>query len=161
MIFIFNSMAYSEKIVCDIPDGFNIFEDNVFYFTNSKGTKEIPFFRLAEIKIKKSVEEKAKHRRQYRKEYNKRPQVVKKNRERMLNPDNIKKRKEYNQRPDVKERKTLQAKQARQVKRLMKEEYGRLYRELEKRVKTQSNGKSEEPQSSSSSNEESDEEEMK
>ena len=89
-----------------------------------------PDFKVRNIKVLKSQEEKEDTRRKYRRAYAQRADVRDKINKRLSNPDIIAKRKEYASRPDVKLRKQQLAGRARAIKRLLKEKEPKLYNNL-------------------------------
>jgi len=77
-------------------------------------------FRKCDVRVKKTKDEKRETRRIYRKKYNTLPLTIEKNLERLKNPAVQLKRKEYSQRADVKERKRINAQNARKVRMYLK-----------------------------------------
>lgn len=118
------------KIVCDPFSGFDPKTCTIVVLGQDNTPVKKLDFKVADIKIKKTAEEKKAHRRIYRRNYAKRPKVMEKQKERLSNPENIKKRKEYSERPDVKARKKELSERSRTIKRMLQNERPDLYKEF-------------------------------
>lgn len=129
----------SSKIVCEIPQGFIPpgLEKRLKLFSNDGSTTECEY-KIANVRLTKSKEEKDKAKRVYRRNYAKRPLVQAKIRERLSNPEMKKKLKAYSEKPEVKERKKLLAARNRAARNALKYEHPELYKEIIRKVSTTS-----------------------
>jgi hypothetical protein len=128
------------KLVCEVPEGFNPSSGKLkMSYMNVNGlecfTKNDVPFKVAEVRLKKTKEEKNKAKRIYRKSYVNKPLVKERMKKRLEDPETVAKRKEYSQRPEVKQRKKDQAALNRRIRNALKHEHSALYlqiaRELE------------------------------
>lgn len=87
-------------------------------------------FQVRECKLRKTKEEQAEKRRQYRKEYMNRPINKEKMNQKLQDPEVIAKRRAYAEQDYVKERKKLQNKRSREVKRKLKLMDAKLYEKI-------------------------------
>lgn len=117
------------KIVCEVPSVFNPRTSNIL-MSDSEGHFHTLPFKVAEVKMKKTIEEKLKEKRAYRDDYMKRPHVQEKAKKRLADPELMAKKREYAQRPEVKQRKKELAARARLVRRELKTRYPELYNEI-------------------------------
>jgi hypothetical protein len=108
-----------EKIVADLPDGFDS-NQTVLFIKDGDGFRAIPT-QVREVKVKKTDEEKRRHKRIYRKKYVSQPHVQEKIKAHLADPIVAAQRKAYAARPDVKNRKKFKAQEARAVRRQLKE----------------------------------------
>lgn len=92
------------KIVCDIPADFNPRLTTLMLSDSEGKMMKVPF-KVGDVKLKQTKEDKLKQTRMYRDRYLKKPEVQEKLRKRMSSPEYIEKRKEYARRADVKEKK--------------------------------------------------------
>lgn len=97
---------------------------------------ELPF-EIKAVKLKRTPEEKAEHRRIYRQEYVNRPHVREKIKAKLSDPITQQKRKEYGMKEEVKMRKKVLAARTRALKRELKNQNPELYHDLMARVATQ------------------------
>lgn len=86
---------------------FNALADFIRHSSNNGFKAKL--YPKEQITVKLSESEKLEKKREYRREYRTRPDVIKKKEEEKNDPDLIKKRKEYASRPEVKERKKQMA----------------------------------------------------
>lgn len=124
----------TSKIVCEIPQGFSPGLEKRLKLFSGDGTAVDCEYKVANIRLTKSKEEKDKAKRLYRRNYAKRPNVQAKIRERLSNPAMKLKLKAYSERPDVKERKKLLASRNRATRNALKYEHPDLYKEIIKKV---------------------------
>lgn len=122
------------KLVCDLPEGIDTRIQEVIV---KLGMNEFPVkCKIAEVKVKKTKEEKDRAKRLYRKEYSKRPLVQEKIKARLSNPEVIAKRKAYSEREDVKKRKKEIAARNRMIRNVLKYENSDLYKEIVNKIET-------------------------
>lgn len=108
-----------EKIVADIPQGFIPNQSSLFI---KEGDLFVPIStQIRQVKVKKTEEEKRKHKRIYRKKYVSQPHVQERIKKHLADPKVAAERKAYAARADVKERKKGKAQEARAVRRQLKE----------------------------------------
>ena len=132
-------------IVCNKPERFDDGRDSVWYGELPNADLMRLDFRIADVRFKLTAEEKAERKRLYRRNYNQKPEVKQKQKERLTKPEERKKRQEYQSRPDVIERKrelsALQRIQNRILKQKDPEHYKKIQREakmiMEARVRNQ------------------------
>lgn len=94
-------------------------------------------FEIKTVKLKRTVAEKAEHRRLYRQEYVNRPHVRDKIKAKLTDPAIQLKRKEYGMREEVKMRKKVLAARTRALKRELKMQNPQLYQDLMSIIATQ------------------------
>lgn len=109
---------------------------NFTYVDGNGVTLDLPF-ELKFVKVKRTSEEKAEHRRLYRQEYVKRPAVRAKIMAKLEDPEIQQKRKEYGMREEVKLRKKVLAARTRALKRELKLQNPQLYQDLMSVIATQ------------------------
>ena len=97
---------------------------------------EMPY-EIKAVKMKRTAEEKAEHRRKYRAEYVSRPHVREKIKSKLTDPVIQQKRKEYGMREEVKLRKKVLAARTRALKRELKMQNPQLYQDLMSVIATQ------------------------
>jgi len=97
---------------------------------------ELPF-EIKLVKVKRTDQEKAEHRRLYRQEYVTRPAVREKIKAKLSDPEIQRKRKEYGLREEVKMRKKVLAARTRALKRELKMQNPQLYQDLMSVIATQ------------------------
>lgn len=119
----------ARKIVVNIPEGLSPNAKTLQVLGDTGIFMECPY-EIRDVIIKKSEQEKKYARRAYRKDYVTRPIVQEKIKQRLNDPETIKKRKEYAEREEVKQRKKELAARARQVRKLLKEEEPETYNRL-------------------------------
>lgn len=144
-MFNFLNLSPMSKIVCDKPTDFlseqykliaiQVYDPEVGYLmpdlTNLKVNHIVlKNFKICDVRIKKTPEEKAEKRRHYRREYMKKPKTIEKLKARLLDPVIAKQRKEYAMSPEVMERKRQSAKKQRAIGRILKHEKPEIYRTL-------------------------------
>lgn len=121
-------MAY---LVCDRPLYFDETKHRIAQVDAISGSVfKLLEHRFADVKFKKTKEEKDARRRFYRQEYMKRPAVVEKLKKRLADPETIAARKRYAEREDVKKRKKELAKQNREIPAKLKKKAPKLYQEI-------------------------------
>ncbi len=126
-------------VVCPRPQYFKEGRHRMAMVEATNGTVfQLLEHRFADVRFKKTPEEKEERRRLYRQKYMKRPNVVEKLRKRLADPQTIKARKEYAERPQVKERKKQLAKQNREIPAKLKNKAPELYKEIIKEVRKHS-----------------------
>ncbi len=140
------------KIVCDKPENFSsdqyklvavqVYNPETGFMIPDLVHLKVPYilmkeFKVCDVRIKKSKEEKAEKRRAYRKDYMKKPKTIAKIAARLADPSVAKKRKEYSKDPEVMERKRKSAKKQRAMGRLLKQEKPEVYRALLEKVDKQ------------------------
>ncbi len=91
-------------------------------------------YELRETKVKKTPEEKADQRREYRKIYFSDPEKAENAKRKLLEQSTVEKRKAYASLPETKERKKLLAQRSRKLNKLLKEEDTETYNALLKKI---------------------------
>lgn len=126
------------KLVCELPPGF---DPRMPYETIIKvaGVKVPVAAKVAEVRVKKTKEEKDRAKRLYRKEYSKKPNVMAKIKDRLSNPAVIAKRKAYSEKPEVKARKKALAARNRAIRNVLKYENTGLYQEIINQIEKRNN----------------------
>lgn len=127
------SKRVMERIVVTVPQGLNPNAKTVQVMGDSGLFMECPF-EIRQIRWAKTDKEKKAARRNYRKEYIKRPRVAAAIKQRLSDPETQRKRKEYANREDVKQRKKELSARKRAIGKLLKEEEEELYRRLNERA---------------------------
>jgi hypothetical protein len=125
-------MAY---LVCDRPLYFEEKRHRIAMVDAISGSVfQLLEHRFADVKFKKTKEEKEERRRLYRQKYMKRPHVLEKLKKRLADPAVVKARKEYAEKPEVKERKKNNAKRNREIPSKLKKLAPAIYHEIVKQV---------------------------
>lgn len=101
----------------------------IHYFDENNEIVQVPV-ETRPVKFLKTEAEKEEHKRLYRKEYQTRPHVQEKIKQRMNDPAEQEKRLAYAKREDVKKRKQELASRTRIINRLLKQKNPELYSEL-------------------------------
>jgi len=111
-------------LVVPTPLNYDPSQHHLFYGSEDRSDLEMieskPIIR--DVIIKQTDAEKERKRREYRREYMKRPAVQERVREKLNRPEVIARRKAYAEREDVKLRKQELAARSRKIRRVLKEE---------------------------------------
>jgi hypothetical protein len=109
-------------IVCSKPADFDDMQDSIWYGPEPNANLMRLDFRLRDVRINLTAEEKRERRKAYKRDYNQREETKRMNRERAKDPEAVKKRQEYFQKPAVMEKKREREAVKRLQQRLWKKE---------------------------------------